>query len=83
MRYKDEELSRILTAHANGLLYIGGRYWDGYNPLGVGCVNQFAYNEGHIWVAVRHNPAGVRWFDSEYSSHLTDEDLLALLEEVT
>jgi hypothetical protein len=77
--YTEEQLSRILTAHAGGQLVGGGLFWSLGGP-GLGCANQFAYNEVGTAVAQRLNPSRASMFDRMYNVDLSYEALLKILE---
>ena len=95
MRYTDEEMSRILSAHANGKLRRGGRDWDRYEESdshsswgkecdeGCGCVNQFAYNVDDRFSALPRNHRPGTWFDREYVYAMTPEELMNGLDSAT
>lgn len=82
-KFTDEELSRILTAHANGLLEREGECWFecevGCEVVG-GCINQFAYNEGNNGTAEKCNLEVANWFDANYNRSMSIEAFLAALE---
>ncbi len=88
MDYTDEELSRILTAHDEGLLIAGGGYeflgagTDGRQPSVLaycGCANQVAYNEPDINLAMLKNIDGGRAFDNSYQPDMSPEEVLQIL----
>lgn len=88
-KYTDVQLSRILTAHAQGGLMRGGR---SNLPAYPACMNQaaFASSRGGCW----GSPEGVRagedtphafvphasWFDLQYVTTWTEDELLRWLE---
>jgi hypothetical protein len=80
-KFTDEELSRILTAHANGFLEKSGFSW--FENIALrGCINQFAYNECWVDDAARLNKKVSSWFDVNYNPSMSAEDLFSALEKL-
>lgn len=74
-----EQLSRVLSAHAAGQLV---RYGSEYTS--AGCVNQYAFEpdmDGLACVCAHcmysMDPDGALWFDDNYETTMTPEELLA------
>jgi hypothetical protein len=89
MKFTDEEWSRILSAHAGGLLINGGVNWlpwrfEPSNPNMIrGCVNQFAYNSPWRGDAIDFNREVAKWFDHGYSRTMTIGKLIAGIDSVS
>ena len=77
-KFTKEELSRILTAHSNKqLIHFGSECFGGdMSPRGIGCINQFAYNEPHNDKALKLNRKAGEWFDLHYSYGMSVESLV-------
>lgn len=76
--YTDEQLSRILSAHAAGLLRVRGTHWNGVNT--TGCINQFAFNLAGPCKAADADESMSSQFDREYVAAWSPEQLLAAIE---
>lgn len=85
-KFTDEQLSRILSAHANGEMRCGGMHQ--VQPEKV-CVMQAAFgvevsNDGFFFSIAKELTAeqevSVVWFDDEYKSKWTTDQFLAQLE---
>ena len=89
MRFSDEELSRILSAHCTGDLKRDGASWDvldGLNPPTVVCVLQAAFTiDGYLEIPEPDNNSAeiklTTWFDCNYEKSWTPDELLRKLEQ--
>lgn len=81
-RYTDEELSRVLGEHAARCLITGGTFaWVRFGYAGsFGCANQVAFNEPVENAAFREAKRIAIWFDKNYRTDMSPEELLHGLE---
>ena len=82
MKFTDEQLSRILSASANGRLRRWGR--DLEDPDGTGCINQAAYPEVDAYplAAWGYNRVASAFFDNRIDDGHDPDELLADLKRV-
>ena len=64
-KFTDEELSRILSAHANGELRRYGYCYGALSPKC--CLLQAAYTVNGYFSG-KGEPADIRWFDETYNA---------------
>lgn len=90
MKFTDEELSRILSAHAGGTLDRGGLTWPGPRLFDV-CSRRYknllTIVRGCLLQVAKVNPSPeigplriAKAFDSEYYSSWSSDDLLQWME---
>lgn len=89
MKYTDQQLSKILSAHAAKKLAKYGRQWVGHDQISsnlnlsandtTGCINQHAYNIDNRWVAKKKNNEMAIWFDCFYENNWSVDKFLAEL----
>lgn len=82
MKYTNEELSRILSAHEGRQLEPGG-HSNSFTYPASGCVNQVAYYDectGDAFADRDRNRSCGLWFDRCYNWSMDTDELLANLE---
>ena len=77
MKFNNEQLSRILTAHCNHELVIFGETWNSFTCPDDGCINQHAYNVSTIGVALIKNLRASTWFDINYNEEWTVDEFVS------
>lgn len=77
MKFTDEELSRIITAHENDVLVIGGDAGLGYPA----CLMQAAKLEYFSGETYDLFPNEAEWFDKFYDSKWTTKEFIQKLTE--
>lgn len=77
MKFSDEQLSRIITAHENNELVRSGYTGIGY-PC---CINQAAYEEYFCGIAYDLDSVVAEWFDENYQTTWTTEQFIRKLEQ--
>lgn len=86
MTFTDEELSRILSAHAGGQLKRSGEDWYDFAFYGDGymaCIIQAGKCMAYAAEAARVDRDLARWFDRAYREHWTPARLLREIEKRT
>jgi len=78
VKYNDEQLSAILSAHCTGDVLLRGGTWE-YDPY-IRCINQVAFNSPSVDpIEERFLPAQI-WFDDYYDFEWSPDRFLKELE---